>query len=121
MVANTAERSCGGKCLNIPIVVDGFASSTDFFILPLRGCYVVLGAHWLRDLGPVTFKFNDLWLKFKHQGRHHVLQGIKSKPTSGLSSQCIDKALRRGDEGLVLQLNNVIVTTENATLVPKLK
>lgn len=47
MVVDGGEQFCGVKCLNDPIVVDGFVTSTDLFILPLGVCDVVLGAHWL--------------------------------------------------------------------------
>lgn len=44
-------------------------------ILPLGGCDMVLGVQWLRKIGPTTFNYEDLTLKFKYWDEMLELQG----------------------------------------------
>lgn len=48
---------------------------TCFYLLPLEGCEVVLGAHWLRTLGLVLWDFSHLRMKFNWKGRTYQLKG----------------------------------------------
>ena len=46
---------------------------SDMFALPLGGCDVVLGAQWLRTLGPILWDFAELWMQFSINGTKHTL------------------------------------------------
>lgn len=39
--------------------------TVDLYPLPLEGCDAVLGAQWLRTLGPIVWDFSKLHMKFQ--------------------------------------------------------
>nr|GEZ65199.1 retrovirus-related Pol polyprotein from transposon 17.6 [Tanacetum cinerariifolium] len=49
-----------GRVRNISLVVQGCVISTDFFVLPVAACPIVLGVQWLKTLGPIEINFNNL-------------------------------------------------------------
>eukprot|EP00268_Persea_americana_P035610 TRINITY_DN35107_c0_g1_i1.p1 TRINITY_DN35107_c0_g1~~TRINITY_DN35107_c0_g1_i1.p1 ORF type:complete len:133 (+),score=10.17 TRINITY_DN35107_c0_g1_i1:282-680(+) len=49
MVANGERLSSKGKCVDVTLTIQGLIVTAVFFLLPLGGCDVVLGAHWLRS------------------------------------------------------------------------
>lgn len=40
----------------------------DFYVLPMTGCQVVLGASWLRSLGDILWNFETMKMKFVKDG-----------------------------------------------------
>ena len=53
MIANGDTLPCKGKCRNVHISMGDYNLRSDMFALTLGGCDVVLGAQWLRTLGPI--------------------------------------------------------------------
>ena len=47
-VANGAKMVTHDICRAVKWETQGLQQSTDFLVLPLRGCDVVLGVHWLK-------------------------------------------------------------------------
>ncbi|KAH7567269.1 hypothetical protein JRO89_XS07G0041500 [Xanthoceras sorbifolium] len=45
-VINSSE-----KCYDVPVSIQGFQFQLDFYLLPVSGCDIVLGAEWLQSLG----------------------------------------------------------------------
>jgi hypothetical protein len=66
------------------IKLQGHIFHTNLFILPLAGCDVVLGIHWLRTLGPILWDFTALTMAFSYGGVHCQLQGIQQGPRLNL-------------------------------------
>ncbi|KAJ0028613.1 hypothetical protein Pint_35931 [Pistacia integerrima] len=79
MVANGDTLSSTGRSKNTPLSIQGIPNSVDFYVLPLGGCDVVLGSHWLQTLGPILWDFNKMWMKFTQSGNHHQILGEPSK------------------------------------------
>ena len=52
-VANGETLKAQHMCKGLNWEMQGSQHSTDFFVLPLRGCDVVLGLQWLVTLGPI--------------------------------------------------------------------
>ena len=75
MIANGGTLPCKGKCLNVHISMGDYNLCSDMFSLPLGGCDVVLGAQWLRTLGPILWDFVEIWMQFSINGTKHTLQG----------------------------------------------
>jgi hypothetical protein len=72
----------GGRCQSIALKLQGNTFITNFYILTLGGCDVVLGIEWLRTLKPIIWNFDSLTMQFQW-GEHIVtLNGLS--PT-GLS------------------------------------
>ena len=53
MVASREKLRSPGKCVQIPVELQGWKFSIDFYILQLEGYGVVLCIQWLRMLGPI--------------------------------------------------------------------
>ena len=48
-----------GLCEAVHIKCQGVDIVTDFHILPIRGCQMVLGVDWLQTLDEMTLSFKD--------------------------------------------------------------
>ena len=47
--------------------------TTDFLVLTLMGCDLVLGVHWLRELGLITWDFSKLTMEFTVGNQFRIL------------------------------------------------
>ena len=56
-VANGEEILSEGKCTYVCLILQGNTFCSEFFVLTLGGCDVVLGVQWLRTLGPIVWDF----------------------------------------------------------------
>lgn len=75
----TGKRIAGeGLVQNVHLHMQGHYFNTDFFLLPLGGCDVVVGMQWLRTLGLVIWDFNSLTMTFEHAKNSVTLQGLGS-------------------------------------------
>jgi hypothetical protein len=52
-IVNGATVVSEGVCQFVSLKIQGHHFSTNFYLIPLGGCDVVLGVDWLRTLGPV--------------------------------------------------------------------
>ena len=48
---------CGGRCENVKLQMGDYHLKTCMFAIDMGGCDIVLGAEWLRTLGPITMDF----------------------------------------------------------------
>eukprot|EP00252_Welwitschia_mirabilis_P002415 TRINITY_DN1235_c2_g1_i3.p1 TRINITY_DN1235_c2_g1~~TRINITY_DN1235_c2_g1_i3.p1 ORF type:complete len:434 (+),score=40.30 TRINITY_DN1235_c2_g1_i3:1161-2462(+) len=104
MVANGERLRIQRTCNNLPLTIQGFNFTSEFYILPLRGCDIVLGASWLRILGPILWDFSKLYMKFKVQGQQYVLKGSRDPPVEIVSSHAIEKMVAKGDTAMYMAL-----------------
>ena len=63
-VANGEKFQVQDWCLGLTWEVQGLQQSTNFFVLFLRGCDMVLGIQWLITLGPILWDFKALTMQF---------------------------------------------------------
>jgi hypothetical protein len=75
VVANGEKLSSKGMCKGVLIILQGAAIKVDFYLLPLGGYEVVLGAQWLCLLGPILWDLSQLIMKFALRGRQMELRG----------------------------------------------
>ena len=61
MIANGGSMKCGGHCENVRLQIGDYHLKSHMFAL---GCDIVLGADWLRTLGPILMDFKDLTMQF---------------------------------------------------------
>lgn len=57
MVASGERIRSPGRFEQVPLELQGWGFSVDFYILPLEGYGVVLGTQWLRIFGPILWDF----------------------------------------------------------------
>ena len=65
-------------CKRVTWKAQGVLQCTDFLVLKLRGCDLVLGVQWMRDLGPITWDFSKLTMQFSMGVQNVVLQGMSA-------------------------------------------
>lgn len=75
VVGNDNELACHQLCSGVVISIQGLTFSVDLHVLPLCGADLVLGVQWLKSLGPILTDYNDLTLKFIHDGKIIELKG----------------------------------------------
>ena len=75
LVGNGNEVVCSQICLAVTIHLQGHSFTVDLHVLPLCGADIVMGVQWLKSLGPVLTDYNDLTMKFLHQGQLIELKG----------------------------------------------
>ncbi|XP_012453555.1 uncharacterized protein LOC105775598 [Gossypium raimondii] len=75
-VANGSCLFTRGLCKEITWEVHNQRFTTDFMVLALKGCDMVLGVQWLLTLGDIMWNFGSLTMQFKVAGESYVLQGI---------------------------------------------
>ena len=80
-MANGQTVGCEGRTKAVPLHMQGYSYTIDFFILTLGGCDIVLGVQWLRTLGPILWDFCKLFMEFSILGGSQKLQGMASAST----------------------------------------
>jgi hypothetical protein len=64
MIANGGSMKCGGKCENVCLQIGDYHLKSHMFPINMGGCYILLGADWLRTLGLILMYFKDLTMQF---------------------------------------------------------
>ena len=75
-VANGEKIYSAGLCKGVRMIIQGISILADLYMLPLEGCDIVLGAQWLRTLGPIIWDFSKLFMQFKIDGNEVKLKGL---------------------------------------------
>lgn len=101
MVASGEKLGSSNKCLDVPITLQGTPIHVDFYLPPLEGYQVVLGAQWLRTLGPIVWDFSKLLMKFTIDGHQVGLHG-RSAPTDRYTD--MGHIAKKQQLGVLLQL-----------------
>jgi hypothetical protein len=78
VIATGEKIRSPGKCVQIPIELQGRIFAVDLYILQLEGYEVVLGTQWLRILGPIRWDFEMLEMQFVWNMLTVVIHGIKN-------------------------------------------
>ena len=74
-VANGDKLKAQFECPGLSWEVQGLHQAADFFVIPLRGCDMVLGVQWLVTLGPILWNFRELTMKFTLDDQEVSWQG----------------------------------------------
>ena len=83
-IGDGTKLRAGSLCRRVGIRVQGHEIFVDLYPLALRGADIVLGTQWLQSLGPVTFDFGDMWMKFRRNGRVIRFDGVRAATTPTL-------------------------------------
>lgn len=71
----------------------GMEFTTELFVMPLKGCDIVLGVQWFSTLGSVTFDFTQHSIEFQMQGRKIMLRRAADKGIKTVNPQRMNKAM----------------------------
>eukprot|EP00253_Pinus_taeda_P004829 PITA_04829 len=64
-IADGGTMKCEGRCENVKLQMGDYQLKTHMFSINMGVCDIVLGADWLRTLGPITMDFQELYMSFK--------------------------------------------------------
>lgn len=73
-VANGSCLFTKGLCKGVRWEVQDHKFETDFMVLSLKGCDMVLGVQWLLSLGDIIWNFNSLTIQFHLNRRPCTIQ-----------------------------------------------
>jgi hypothetical protein len=104
MIANGGSMKCGGHCENVHLQIGEYHLKSHVFAIDMGSCDIVLGAEWLRTLGPIIMDFKELTMQFDEEGQQYKFQGITTGSPEIISSHCMEKMLKKGHSGIISQL-----------------
>jgi hypothetical protein len=110
MIANGGSMKCGGRCENVHLQIGDYHLKSHMFAIDMGGCDIVLGADWLRTLGPILMDFKDLTMQFDQEGHQYKFQGITVGSPEIISSHRMEKLLKKGHSGVIAQLHAIQAT-----------
>jgi hypothetical protein len=110
MIANGVSMKCGGRCENVRLQIGDYNLKSHMFAIDMGGCDIVLGAEWLRTLGPILMDFQNLTMQFDQGGHKHKFQGITTGSPEIISSHRMEKLLKKGHSGVIAQLHAIQAT-----------
>ncbi|KAJ1441922.1 Aspartic peptidase domain superfamily [Sesbania bispinosa] len=64
IVGSGAKLTCSQVCDVVDIIIQGHSFKVDLYVLVVDGYDVILGAQWLKQLGPVIMDYEQLTMKF---------------------------------------------------------
>jgi hypothetical protein len=107
MIANGGSMKCGGRSENVRLQIGDYHLKSHMFAIDMGGCDIVLGADWLRTLGPILMDFKDFTMQFNQEGHQYKFQGITAGSLEVISSHRMEKMLKKGQSGVIAQLHAI--------------
>jgi hypothetical protein len=96
-------QSCG-QVLFVSLKVQGHLITTDFFLISLGRCDVVIGVEWLHSLGPILCNFTHMTMQFTLKGCSTTLLGVTPAALSLDEGSHFLKTFPSNTTGLMLKL-----------------
>ena len=121
-IADGGTMKCEGRCENVKLQMGDYQLKTHMFAIHMGGCDIILGADWLRALGPITMDFQELYMSFKQNNSTHTLRGLQAEAPSIISSHRMEKLLKKGHHGVIAQFNAIqAVATKSLPIHPEMQ
>ena len=76
-VADGGSVSCSGVVTGLQWWTQGHSFTQDIRVLPLGSFDIILGADWLEDHSPMWIHWRHKKMRFVHNGKRILLQGLK--------------------------------------------
>ncbi|XP_004292526.1 PREDICTED: uncharacterized protein LOC101313866 [Fragaria vesca subsp. vesca] len=116
-LASGAKMKTRGE-VHAQLSLQDFNFAADFYILPVTGCEIELGAGWLKSLGDILWNFETMRMKFKVSELEYMLQGIVAPSASVISCKAMTRLLKKEKEAMLVQVQS-LTTIEPAQSPPK--
>lgn len=81
--------------VSVILTLQGCEFRTDFYILPVSGCEVVLGTAWLKTLGDITWNFDKMKMRFQLKDQEYCLQGELHPATTVVGCKVMTRLLKK--------------------------
>ncbi|XP_061993693.1 uncharacterized protein LOC133711607 [Rosa rugosa] len=120
ILASGAKMKTRGE-VNIELQLQQFTFADNFYVLPVTGCEIVLGAGWLRSLGDILWNFDSMKMRFCVQGSEFLLQGETKTKATVISCKAMTRLLRKEKEAMLVQLQPALMHNVVACPHPRLQ
>jgi hypothetical protein len=110
MIANGGSMKCVGHYENVCLQIGDYHLKSHMFSIDMGCCDIVLGADWIRTLGPILMYLKELTMKFDQAGQKYKFQGIIVSSLEIISSHHMEKLLKKGHSSLISQLHAIQAT-----------
>lgn len=105
VVANGEWLRSPGLCREVSLNIQNTQFLVDFYLIELEGCDAVLGAQWLKTLGPIVWDFDTMDMGFKVGGSEVKLEGMGKAEVKQVGARSINRALKKNSgTGMLLQI-----------------
>ncbi|KAL4297836.1 hypothetical protein GQ457_12G027660 [Hibiscus cannabinus] len=98
MVANGEVLKTVGGCNKVNWMIQGESFITDFLVIPLKSCDVVLEVQWLAALGCINWNFIERKMEFQQGNKRIILRGVSPEPLELIDAKSCCKMLK-GSKG----------------------
>ena len=119
MIVNGRSMKCG-HCENVSLQIGDYHLKSHIFAIDMDGYDIVLGADWLRTLGPIFVDFKELTMQFDQEGQQYKFQGITIGSPEIISSHRMENLLKKGHSSVISQLH-AIQTIETPSVLQDLQ
>lgn len=75
-LGNNSMEAASGVVTNFQWMLQGTTYTSDLIVFPVGKDDLVLGALWMKTLGPATMDYTTLTMSFTYQGKFHLLKGV---------------------------------------------
>jgi hypothetical protein len=111
---------CGGRRENVCLQIGQYNLKSHMFTIDMGGCDIVLGAEWLRTLGPILMDFKELTMQFQQNDHQYKFQGITTGSPEIINSHRMENLLKKDHSYIISQLN-AIQEVETPSVHPNLQ
>ncbi|XP_058767991.1 uncharacterized protein LOC131641709 [Vicia villosa] len=94
MMGNGHLLECQSLCSDVALTLQSHPFTVDFYSLPLSGADIVLGAPWLKSLGPVLMDYSSLTLSFTYHNQPITLKADAPKGPTPISAQQLKRCVQ---------------------------
>ena len=123
-IAGDEKLQSEGLCRSVHIQCQGVDIVTDFHILPIGGCQMVLGVDWLQTVDEMTFSYKNQSVRISWGDNIWELQGIQAGRLELVQVEAVDRSLYQCCKGWVLYIcskDEIHHSVEEITIHPQLK
>ena len=106
--------------LGATVHVEGCMFMMDLLVLLLYGADIVLGVQWLKSLGLVLTDYNELIMKFVHEGKLIKLKGDTNKDLQAISSSQLCHMIQTNGANKYFHIKVCPQTLPSQTTHPKI-
>lgn len=107
--ANGEKLISSGRCKEVCMTLQGVPIVVDLYLLPLEGCDTLLGAQWLRMLGPIIWDFSKHQMTFQIGDKDVALQGMPTPENKLVTAEGISREMKKKKQGVLLQLYSLSI------------
>ena len=98
------QITCEGVVRKVELQMGDYTLRGPFYVTSIGGVDVVLGVQWLITLGTYSTNHQKGFLRFRQKGQKYTINAIEPKESKVVSSEQMDKIIRKGHFGFIARL-----------------